>query len=142
MVKEVTVVDDDDMEVDFSSVMMPMMMLIMMIALMSVMTDVSTSSAQAAAVAQGTLALGLNEPYDVTAKTTVQEVEFSQPMQSLMVTNDGATIVYIKLNSLSAKPNEVRGGETLELSYNTHVIERVFYYTISGQSGLRITGTG
>lgn len=137
MAKELTPYDDDD-----DDMMGTMMTCMFMVILVAAMVPTIVNMVQATVAAQGVLAQGLNEPYSLTAKATTQELTFSQAMQSVMITNDGATTVYAKINSLNAKANEVRAGETLELDYNTHVIDRVFYYTISGQSNIRITGTG
>ena len=134
MEKELELYDDGMMET--------MMLGIFMIMIIAVAIPVVVNVAQTAVAPQGILAQGLNEPYSLVAKSTIQELAFTRPMQSVMITNDGSVTAYIKINSLNNQPNEVRGGETLELDYNTHVVERVFYYTLSGQTSLRITGTG
>ena len=134
MEKELELYDDGMMET--------MMLGIFMIMIIAVAIPVVVNVAQTAVASQGILAQGLNEPYGLTAKPTVQELAFTQPMQSVMITNDGNTTAYIKVNSLNNQPNEVKAGETLELDYNTHVVERIFYYTLSGQTNLRVTGTG
>jgi len=132
--KELELYDDGMMET--------MMLGIFMIMIIAVAIPVVVNVAQTAVASQGILAQGLNEPYGLTAKSTVQELAFTQPMQSVMITNDGTTTVYAKVNSLNNQANEIKTGETLVFDYNTHVIERVFYYTLSGQSDIRITGTG
>ncbi len=137
MAKELDIYDDDDDGMMDNMIMM-MFMVIMIVAVVRIVPGI----VQATTAAQGTLALGLDEPHSVTAKTTIQEVKFPQPMQSVSVQNDGGTTAYIKINALDSNPNVLNAGEGLELDYNTHVIERVFYYTLSGQTALRIIGTG
>jgi len=136
MAKELDIYDDDDGMMD--TMMTTMFMVIMLIAVVSIIPSI----AQAASTSQGTLALGLNEPYNVTATVTVQSVEFDDAMQSVVVHNDGGFVVYVKLNDQSGNANILNSNETIEFTYNTHVIERVFYYTLGGQSGIRIIGTG
>jgi len=135
MAKELTAYDDDPM-------MDTMITTMFMVMAMVVAIPVVLNIAQTTIATQGVLALGLNEPYEVTAKTTVQEARFTQAMQSMSVKNDGAATAYIKVNTLNTQPNVVNPGETFEVSYNTHAIERVFYYTVSGETKLRITGAG
>jgi len=136
MPKELAVYDEDDIMME--TMVTTMFMVMFIVVAIPIITNIATT----AIAAQGVLAQGLNEPYSLTAKSAVQELTFTQAMQSVMITNDGNTTAYIKVNSLNNQPNEVRGGETLELDYNTHVVERVFYYTLSGQTSLRVTGTG
>jgi hypothetical protein len=127
---------EDDRMVD------TMLMTVLMVMMVAVMVPVTVSAVQNAVTAQGVLAQGLNEPYTVTATPTIQEVTFSRAVQSLSVRNDGASTAYVKVNTINTEPNTIHPGEIFEISYNTHVIERVFYYTRSGETTLRITGAG
>ncbi len=119
------------------------MMDIMFLGIMGIVTAlVTVATAKNVIYGQGMVSLGITEPFSVTATTEVKELRFSTAMQSVSIHNDGGYRVYIKVNTLNTNPNVINPGETFNLGYNTHAIERVFYYSELGDSEIRITGAG
>lgn len=109
---------------------------IMLVWMASAVLPIFTPVTALAITAQGRL-----DSFKVTAKTTLQSVVFAQSCLSVVIHNDGDSVVHVWINSSEGNPAQLGAGESLPVDYGWQpVIMTVFYQTPSGESPIRIIG--
>jgi len=85
--------------------------------------------------------MGFVESYSLGVNSTEQELVFVNVLQGMTITNDGGYSVFVKVNSSTNNPSEIKPGECLPLNFDIHVIERIYYFTlVGGVSHVRVDG--
>jgi len=85
---------------------------------------------------------GVAEGYRTTATTEMLSLSFSPPVQSATIRNDGAeSYIYFYVNSVDARPIELRPNETTILGFDNATLSVLYYCTRGGTSDFRVDVT-
>jgi len=85
--------------------------------------------------------MGFVEPHSLDVNPTEKELVFANVLQGMTITNDGSYSVFVKVNSSTNNPSEIKPGECMLINFSVHAIERIFYFTlVGGISRMRVDG--
>lgn len=89
--------------------------------------------------------VGEKEFYSGTATTTIAVIDLTKvapyhPVKSFTLANDSADDIYFTHNNTNnSNMNIVRQNETIPITYNRRVINKIFLKTLAGSSNYRVT---
>ena len=114
---------------------------IMFVMVMSFVMMLFFNSNSVVSYVQSLTPMGFVEPHSLDVNPTEKEVAFANILQGMTVTNDGNCSVFVKVNSSTNNPSEIKPGECMLINFSVHAIERIYYFTlVGGTSRMRVDG--